>query len=238
LEAQLHSPEFKQAIEKIRTTYPIFRKYPTPEDLAILVQAGNKNYADKDEILRIILRRLKLDNTLFPLLNFMFWNSLVRIFRRKWRNVPNPEQLFSRIQLDFYHTAIAYPLHNRPQKIDVNLILDTRKKVSKWQQEEAAYYELHEELGPDHETCQLLSELEITQIFPEEKETYLLDLVYRKIINERQYDLLLEVDVYKRMNQREWAEARGVPYATVRSWHARAEASIREYEEAHREKIK
>jgi len=69
-------------------------------------------------------------------------------------------------------------------------------------------------------------------------EAYLLELVYRGVINEKQYDLLLETKVYKRMSQNEWAEARGVAHATVRSWHHRAEMAIRKYEKDRRDRGK
>ncbi len=80
-----------------------------------------------------------------------------------------------------------------------------------------------------------LADLQVSDIFPEELETCLLDLVYRKVINHRQYDLLLETEVYKRMTQKEWAETRGFAYATVRSWHYRAVTAIRKYVKAQRQ---
>ncbi len=236
LETQIQSPKLNQAIKKIRIIHPILKKYPATEELIALVQPGNRNYADKDEVLRIILVELKTDFTLFPLLNIMFWNSLLRLFQRKCKSVPNHNELFSRIQMDFFHTAVLYPLDRRPRKIDVNLILDTRKKVTRWQREEALYSERYDELKPIHETGKSLNDFQTTHVFPEEMEEYLLDLVYRRIINEKQYDLLLETRVYKRMNQKEWAKARGVAYATTRSWRFRAEESIWKYEKKRRKK--
>ena len=230
LEVQIQSPKLKYAVEKIRSTNPILKKYPTSKDIIALVQPGNRNYADKDEVLRILLVEIKTDFTLFPLLNLMFWDSLLRLFRQKCKSVPNHNELFSRIQMDFFHTAVLYPLDRRPRKVDVNLILDTKKKVTRWQREEALYSKRHDELKPTHETGQSLNYFQTTHVFPEEMEEYLLDLVYRRIINEKQYDLLLETQVYKRMNQKEWAQGRGVAYATTRSWRFRAEESIRKYE--------
>ena len=69
-------------------------------------------------------------------------------------------------------------------------------------------------------------------VFPEESEAYLLDLVYRQVINETQYDLLLETAVYRRKTGKQWAKARGVKYATARCWRHRAELAIREYMES------
>jgi len=59
--------------------------------------------------------------------------------------------------------------------------------------------------------------------------------VYQKVINETQYDLLLETAVYRRMTEKEWAKARGVKYATARSWRHRAQADISRYHTARRE---
>jgi len=55
--------------------------------------------------------------------------------------------------------------------------------------------------------------------------------VYQKVINETQYDLLLETAVYRRMTEKEWAKARGVKYAKARSWGHRAEMAIQEYDD-------
>jgi len=38
------------------------------------------------------------------------------------------------------------------------------------------------------------------------------------------------------MSQKQWAQARGVRYATARSWHHRAEQAIREYAKAERKR--
>ena len=137
--------------------------------------------------------------------------------------------------MEFFHTAVAYLLDRRPRKIDANLILDTTKKITRWQREEAAYHKRREELGTLHETGLSPADIQESEVFPEEVEEYLLDLIYRKVINERQCDLLRETLVYKRMTQKEWADARGVPHATVRSWHFRAEEAIRRFERARRE---
>jgi len=232
LEAQLQRQEVRQAIEEIRNKHAIFTKYPALEDLLDLGRPGNRNYEDKDAVLAILLAELKRETTLFPLLNLMFWESLTRLYHRKRRSVANPKDLFSRVQADFFHTAVSYPLDRRPRKIDVNLILDTKKKVTRWQREEIRYHQQHEEFGPAHEDRPSLAELQVSEVFPEQMEEYLLDLTYRKVINERQLDLLREVDVYQRMTEKQWAEARGVAYATVRSWHFRAEAAIRNHEKA------
>ena len=238
LEAELQRGEVKQAIDRLRSSHRVFTKYPTIEDLIDLGRQGRRDYENKDAVLAILLSEIKRETTLFPLLNLMFGESLARLFYRKRKKVPEwqHDELFARVQADFFHTAVSYPLERRPRKIDVNLILDTKKKVTRWQREEALYREQHEEFVPTHEGRPSLAELLVSEIFPEEMESYLLDLVYRKVISERQYDLLLETDVSKRMTQKEWAEARGFAYATVRSWHFRTKAAIRKYERARRER--
>lgn len=252
LDAQTERADVKKVVADLRKAHPVFAKYPTIEDLIDLGRPGIRNYEDVDAVLAILLAELKRETTLFPLLNLLFWKSLVRLFYSKKRSVPDEDEddLFIRIQTEFFHVAIAYPLERRPRKIDVNLILDTKKKITQWQREEAIYRDLHEEWVEKHKVCvgqredwvspyaerMSLGDYHVTVIFPEEMEEYLLDLVYRKIINERQYDLILETQVYRRMTQKEWAEARGFTYATVRSWHFRAETAIRKYEKARRKR--
>ncbi len=232
LDAQLEREDVKKAVADLRKAHSVFAKYPSIEDLIDIGRPGIRNYKDVDAVLAILLAELKRETTLFPLLNLLFWKSLVRLFYSKKRSVPDEDDLFIRIQTEFFHVAIAYPLERRPRKIDVNLILDTKKKVTRWQREEVIYRDQHEEFGVAHEDRPSVADLQVSEVFPEEIEAYLLDLIYRQVINERQYDLLLETNVYGRMTQKEWADARGFTYATVRSWHFRAEAAIRKYEKA------
>jgi len=235
LEAQIQRREVRQEMEAIRATHTVFGKYPSVADLADLCRPGNRSYENKDAVLRVLLAEIKRKPTLlFPLLNLMFWDSLLSIFRRKRRDVPNPDELFSRIQSDFFHVAVTYPLDRRPQKIDVNLILDTKKKVTAWQREEAKHREPCQPLGPADDAHIILGDPREAEVHPEDMEGYLLGLVYLRVIDEKQYGLLLETAVYRRMTQKEWAEARGVPHATARSWRYRAEVAIREYEKASR----
>lgn len=122
----------------------------------------------------------------------------------------------------------------RPQKINANLYLDTRKKVTAWQEEEKAYRGQHKALGPEHELGVVPANVHESEVFPEEMEAYLLSMVLRQVIDENEYDLLVETGVYGRMTQKEWAQARGVPHATVRSWRHRAVQAIREHEKVRR----
>jgi hypothetical protein len=139
-------------------------------------------------------------------------------------------------ECEFAGGVFTYPLERRPRKININLYWDTLKKVTIWQREEARYHQQHQPLGPEHELGMVPADLQKSVAFPEEMEAYLLDKVYRKIISEKERDLLLETKVFGRMSQQEWAKARGVPHATVRSWCHRAEQRIREYEEDARNK--
>lgn len=232
LEADLQRQSVTREIERLREAYPVFQKYPSVEELAALVRPGSPAYADKDTALGALLAEVKRKTTLFPLLNLIFWDSLMSIFQRKRRDCPDPDDLFSRIQVEFFQVAVTYPLDRRPQKVNINLYLDTWKKVTAWQREEAKYREQYEHLGPAHELGMVPADVQESEVFPEEMEAYLLDLVYRQTIDENQYDLLIETEVYKRMTQKEWSKARGVKHPTARCWRHRAEAAIREYGKA------
>jgi hypothetical protein len=198
---------------------------------------------------------------LFPLLNVMFWDSLCNVFWRKVRSCPDADDLFTRVRADFFQVAVTYPLDRRPRKININLYWDTWKKVTAWQREEANYRDRHKDFeqtdycnrhaSPKHNAifhkrqkqpeptvrfCTELADLQESEVFPDQAEEHLIDLVYRKVIDENQYDLLLETEVYKRMTEKEWAKAHGVKYTTARSWRHRAEKAIQEYEKSARER--
>jgi hypothetical protein len=163
----------------------------------------------------------------------MFWESLYYLYLGKCRQILDHEELFSRIQWDFLHTAIDYDLERRPIKIDVNLVLDTKMKISIWQAETISC-ELQQETGDlDRldEAEALSPDLREITADPEEVEGYLLDMVYRKVITELQYDLLLETAVYRKMTQIEWAEKRGMEVSTVRTLKERARKAIKRFRE-------
>ena len=241
LEAQLEKDDVKKTVAELRQAHPVFGKYPTLDDLVSLGKAEDHNYEDKDAVLAILLSKIKRETTLFPLLHLMLWESWARLFNGKRKSVPasDLDELFSRLQVDFFHTAVEYRLDRRPRKIDVNLILDTRKKISRWQREEAVRSERHESFDeietPEAKRTWALAELLVSTVFPEEKEEYLLDRVYRGVINKLEYGLIVETQVYKRMNLKEWARINGVPHATARSWLYRAKLALRRYEETHRD---
>ena len=82
-----------------------------------------------------------------------------------------------------------------------------------WQQRESAREEHQEGIpGDEDEVCRRLADFQESEVFPEEMEAYLLAFVRGGIIDERQYALLVETNVHKRMTQKEWDEARGVGY--------------------------
>jgi len=230
LEAGLQRREVRQEIERLRETYPVFGRYGSIEELAALVRPSNPAYGGKDAALGALLAEIKRKTTLFPLLNLIFWDSLMSIFQRKRRDCPNPADLFSRIQAEFFEVAATYPLDRRPRKINLNLYLDTWKKVTAWQREEAQYHGQHKPLGPEHELGVVAADVQESEVFPEDFEPYFRELVLRNVITQAQCDLLLETAVYGRLSEKEWAKARGVKYATVRSWRHRAEKAIRKHE--------
>jgi len=235
LEAQLRRLDLKHQIERLRKTYPVFKRYASAEELAALVGPGNENKADRDAVLRGLLVEIRGQPTLFPLLNWLFLPSLSHIFWRKARACPDSDGLLSEIRAGFYEVAATYPLH-RPGSIGGNLYWDTWKRVRRWQREEARYREQYGPLGPAYELGVVPADVQDRAVFPERMEEDLLELVYRQILTRVQYELLLETKVYGRMTQKEWAKSRGVNYETARSWCHRAERAIREYAKAEQER--
>ncbi len=75
LDEGFNAQELKQAFGRIKQEHPVFDRYPTVEALRNLLSPNNKNYADKDEIMAILLRELKRTNAVYPLINLMFWDS-------------------------------------------------------------------------------------------------------------------------------------------------------------------
>ncbi|MFO7957095.1 MAG: hypothetical protein R6X33_08320 [Candidatus Brocadiia bacterium] len=234
LEAQVGSKEVEDEMKQLRERSEALARYPTVQDLEQLINDEGKNYEDKDAVLAVILARVKQGATLFPVLNLMFLTRLAGMYQKSRRAWADDEELFGRVQTEFYRVAVAYPLDRRPRKIDVNLLLDTRSKVNAWLRREGKRRELHEGLGPEAETGLRPTDIQERAAAGAEMEAYLLGLLRAGIIDEQQYDLLLETAVYRRMTQKEWAEAHGVAPATARSWRHRAWNSIREFKAAAR----
>ncbi len=239
LEAQLQRRDVRQRIERLRETYAVFEEYNSVEELVALVGPGNQTYTDKEAVLRALLLEIrreaeaKREPRLFPLLSMVFWASLCDIFWRKVRSCPDPDDLLSRVRAGFYEVAVTYPLH-RPGSIGGNLYWDTWKSITAWQREEAVYRKHHQRLEPADEPHVVLGDPREAEVHPEDMEYHLLGYVFKKVINETQYDLLLETKVYRRMTEKEWAKARDANYTTARSWCHRAEQAIQAYEDARR----
>lgn len=178
----------------------------------------------------ILLRELHTSKVIYPLINILFWDSLQRLYHRYCASVADQEELFSRIWWDFYQSVVSHDLGRLPRKIDVNIFLNTKKRIVGWIRDDVRQREGMEELSESYRAGFALGDLFASKIHPEEMEAYLLEMVYRKVITETQYDLLLETLVYKRMNQREWAERKGLCYNTVRNLRYRAQVAIRENE--------
>lgn len=231
LEQEIRSGQFHDVFEDLKKNHKIFRLYPTVASLCNLMHPGNKNYAHKDEVLNILLNDLHRDNTVYPLLNLMFGDSLYFLYREKRKHAMDSEELFSRIQWDFYHTVITHDLEQRPKKIDVNIVLDTRKRVTEWEAENIQYQKRHKNIDNINETDISLLDLRKDSVNPEEMEEYLLEMVYRKVITDIQFDLIVETRIYGRMTQEEWAAKQGISHVNARQLKLRAERAIRKYEQ-------
>jgi len=230
LEEELKNPCLQNRMKQIRMQHPVFNQYPSIKDLADLIQADQQRYVDKDEILRVLIEEAQKDTTIFPLLNYMFWDSLMRLFNRKQRNVSCPDDLFSNIQVEFFHVVHTYSLLRRPRKIDVNLILDTKKRITKWQRDEIAQGQEVSGLDtPYRDDGIRTKDYWESDIHPKEMEGYLLDLACQRVITQLQLDLILVTRVHKRQTQQEWAELNGMSYNTVKNLRYRAETAIRKY---------
>lgn len=232
LEGQIKSKEFKEIFEKLRSQNPIFEKYPDLEDLCDLLKPSNKNYQDKDDIMTLLLQELKNGNEIYPLINMMFWKSLIRLYRNRYNRVGDKEALFSRLQWDFYQSVINHNLERLPRKIDVNIFLNTKKKVIAWEKETIRYKEILKELGEVYQGGYLADDMNRSTVYQEEMEEYLLDLLYRQVITKAQYDLIIETKVLRIKSPKQWAEANNVSYNTVRSLNHRAKIAIKNYEKS------
>jgi len=223
---QVNSQECTRALENIKKTHPIFLVYPTAEALCGLLNPANKDYFDKDAVMIVLLTELKLNNAVYPLINLMFWGMLCSLYYRRRSRNPNPQELFNEIQWDFYQSVINHDLNRLPRKIVVNIFLNTKHKVTDWEKENRRYGQILDDFGEAIREGLPLADLDEEAVYPEEMESYLLDLVYRKVITQTQYDLFLETLVYKRMSPKEWAARRGVSHAAARILKHRAEKAI------------
>lgn len=230
LEVEVNSKECREAFEKLRRKHPIFKVYPDHQTLCDLLSVNNKNYKHKDEVMRILLTELRKSSAIYPLINLMFWDSLLNLYLRKRTDDRDHEDLFSRIQWDFYHSVIGHDLDRLPRKIDVNIYLNTMKKVTDWENRNRRERDSVEDLQSLCESGLLPVDLRKSEVHPEEIEAYLLEMVYREVISKKQYDLFMETVVHKKMTQKEWAKQKGIAIKTAKMLKYRAGIAIRQYE--------
>jgi len=144
--------------------------------------------------------------------------------------VSDPEELFFIIQSEFYQSLINHNLERLPRKIDVNVFLNTKKKVIAWEKDNILYNRAIKEFEGLCKDGFSPIDFEESVFFPEEMNKYLLDMFYLGVITDVQLDLILETLVFKRMKQEEWGIKKGIPHTTVRTLKHRAEKAIRQFE--------
>lgn len=236
LKSKLEERECREAFEKLRIEHSIFNLYPTVEYLCDLLNPGNKNYAHKDEVMAILLTELHRNNAIYPLINIMFWDSLYRLYRQRRFWVTDPERLLNEIWWSFYQSLMNHNPERISRKIDVNIFLNTKKRVIAWEKGNLRYEEVRKELEDLCKDGLSPFDFKKSNHYPQEMKAYLLSMLYRKVISEAQYELLIETLVYKRMSQKKWAEKRGIPDNTARALKLRAKRAIKHFEEEKRRK--
>ena len=87
IETQVRGREVRKIIWRVRERYPVFRKYQSVDDLVALVQPENRNFADKDEVLGILLSEVRTETRLLPMFDLMFWKGIVGLYNKKFRVV-------------------------------------------------------------------------------------------------------------------------------------------------------
>ena len=230
LQAGLQSHKFNQAFQNLKANNPVFKLYPTNDALCELLKPGNKEYTHKDEVMSAFLKELRRSRDIYPLINIMFWGSLYRFYCQRRVRVSDPEDLFIIIQCEFYESLINHNIERLPRKIDVNVFYNTKKRVTSWEKENILYNNAIKEYEGLCKDGYSPVDMEESVFYPEEMNSYLLEMFYMGVISAMQLDLILETLVYKRMGQKEWAEKKGIPYSTVRTLKHRAEKAIRQFE--------
>jgi hypothetical protein len=238
LEVEVNSKECREAFENLKREHGIFRVYPDSKALCDLLSVRNKNYQHKDKVMAILLTELRRSSTIYPLINLMFWDSLLNLYLRKRTVDRDQEDLFSRIQWDFYHSVIGHDLDRLPRKIDVNIYLNTMKRVTDWENRNRRERDSIEDLHDICESGLFPVDLRESEVHPEEMESYLLGMVYRKVINQKQYDLIVDTVVHKRMTQKEWAKQKGMATKTAKMLKYRAGIAMRQHEKKRRRQRK
>ncbi len=229
LEAALTTDEFRKAFEDLKTKDEVFRKYPTVEALVALCQPGAPDPEGRDRTLGSILRALKRDNALFPLLHLMFWVSLSRLHAKLAKRTRDPESLFEQLQFGFFQTVGRYDPDRSPRKIDVNLFLNTKQAVMRWLRRGSRENSMLEHFDPNHEARRTWRVLEEISIPAEELEAFLLDLFQRGLLKPSQHEVVLDTDVYRRESVREWAKRKGISLITAHTHRQAAYRAIRKH---------
>lgn len=229
LEAALTTDEFRKAFEELKTKDEVFGKYTTVEALVALCQPGAPDPKGRDRVLRAILRTSKGGNTLLPLLFLMFWNSLAAIYWQLCRRVSDPESLFAQIQWELLQAATAWDPDRRRHKIDVNIVLNTKRGAVKWMRRGAEERAELRKIGDLKLAGRHWAPLEEIHIPPEELEAFLLDLLQRGVLTPIQVEVVLETDIHRRMDVYGWAAAKGIRRSTAYFHRQEAFKAIRKH---------
>ncbi|MBI4229995.1 MAG: hypothetical protein HY608_04085 [Planctomycetes bacterium] len=212
----------------MKRTDGIFEKYPTPEALIALCRPGGPDREGCDLALGAILRAMRSGNALFPLIHLMLWESLARLFRRLRKRISDQEELFERIQWEFFQQVTRHDPDRLPGKIDVILFLNTKREVIRWERGETERRAIMEEAAVTFSTVVHDDPVEPEPPFIRAG-SFLAELVAAGVIREVERDVLLATDVQGGIDLTEWAVRRGMKFQTAASLRRRAREAIREY---------
>ena len=209
----------------LQETHPVFKRYRTLEEIQQLCSIGNKQYLDQNKILGILVTTYHSQPQIFPLLNLIFWELLLRLYnhwKNYWPTRNDLQEFFQVIQTSFLETLSRYYPQKPYCKVGVNIYLNTKNRVYRWRGKLMRRKELSNHLAGDLPGAADVSRIESQGTSPEEIDAHLLKCMYQGVISKKQYEVLVETVIFKRMNLKQWAEQTKTSSSQVRSLKKRA----------------
>lgn len=146
INAEINSPEFDSVFRKFQCRHKAFRQVASSAQmLTFLHDAGNNDYALKDELLYAPIAEIQSKGTLsrpaWTLLLAAMWPGLSLALQRVYSLVKIYPDPFSEIYWAFIQVVEKWPKEKK-NKIAANLLLNTAKLVKKQMNIEQVYMDL------------------------------------------------------------------------------------------------
>jgi len=243
LVGELSGREAARTFEELRSSCPDLNPFGRPTDVVEFLHDPSEDCDCKDRVMVSLLRSYQegiSPSFISTMLALVMWPALLQVFSERVKKAYYHDDLWFDLQAAFFESLSVYPLDRRPQKVALNLKLETLRSLclrfQEMNESRMAEQEFAEkaaaarELFPEEENPWAFVVADETESFKWDKESteaawkLLENLVDEGVVSGPEADLIFATRV-KRVKLTDYAAKKNEGYEALRKRRDRAEKS-------------